>query len=674
MYAEYAPVSQVYFTWWPGYHDAFFAGIVAAVVQHGNAGVTLVVEDAAHQADIAAELAARSIDTTNVSYADISAYPFYDGPWSSGALDSYWFVDYGPFWVTDGAGTLGTIDPRYYPDRTNDDAVPAKLAHMEGLSIFRPDLNLEGGNLTSDGDGTCVLTRAHQLRNLPLFPYEVDEILYDYFGCDQVIWLEPLVGEPTGHHDMFCKQLTPDTFIVGEYTAAQDAENAAILDINAQRLASASNTSGQPFQVVRIPMPDPGSSWWGGTVWRTYTNSILVNDLVLVPTYADETPQEAAALAVYQSVLPSATVVGVDADDIITEGGAIHCVTRTRPTATATTLEAPPGQQCGGDWDCPPTGCGALDPTGICIGEVAAWCDSGEVQSEHCSGGEVCGWDESSVLLDCVGAGCGGVTPQGRCELVDGVEFAVWCDGDGYPRGQRCMAFETCGPELDLGRVACLDQPPPCTHDCAAGEAGCTADATATWSCGEAGDGDPCRERIVTACDPDEVCENGVDATCTCVDECAYHDSGCNAEATEAWTCEEAGDGDDCLERIRTVCAADEVCEVDPAGRALCACVDECSTGETGCASDLGARWTCGEAGDGDGCLERITEPCGSEQLCRDGECEPERRPLTPGGCGCGVGPGGGPDSDPGSGLPLLPWVVLGMLGLLGLQRRRWTR
>ena len=667
MYAEFAPVSQVYFTWWPGTHDELFAGITAAVVQHGNAGVTLVVEDAAHQSDLAGELSARGIDPTHVRYADLSAYPYYDGPWSTGALDSYWFVDYGPFWVTDGAGTLAVIDPRYYPDRTNDDAVPAKLADIEGLSIFRPDLNLEGGNLSSDGDGTCFLTRAHQLRNLPLWPYQVDEILYDYFGCEQVIWLEPLVGERTGHHDMFCKLLTADTFIVGEYTAAQDAENAAILDRNAQRLAAARNRHGDPFHVVRVPMPDPGDSWWSGTVWRTYTNSILVNDLVLVPTYADETSQEAAALAVYESVLPAATVMSVDSDDIITEGGAIHCVTRTRPVATATALESPPSEPCGGSWDCPPTGCGGLDPLdtlGICLGDLAAWCGGAEVESEHCAGGEVCGWDEASRALRCVGAGCeAGLDAQGRCELESGVQIAVWCDAEGYPRGERCMAFESCGPDPTLSRVTCLDSPPGCSHECAAGEAGCTADATAAWSCGEADDGDPCLDRIPVACDPEETC---VDAACTCTDECAPGDAGCSADRAVAWTCTEALDGDDCLERVPTECAADETCEVDAAGRAQCVCADECAAGETGCASDLGSAWSCDEADDGDACLERIATPCPSGEICREGACEPELRPLSPGGCGCAAG--GGPA---GSGQPLAPWLMLGALGLLACRARR---
>ena len=52
-------------------------------------------------------------------------------------------------------------------------------------------------------------------------------------------------------------------------------------------------------------------------------------------------------------------------------------------------------------------------------------------------------------------------------------------------------------------------------------------------------------------CDTGEACANGA---CSCADECAPGDTGCSADGAQAWTCDEAGDGDDCLERVPHSC------------------------------------------------------------------------------------------------------------------------
>jgi len=610
MYAEWVPITHVYYVWYPGQHDNFFYGITDAIMNHGGGAlVALIVEDAAHQTSLQNEISSRGGNLSLVDFVDVSGYPYY----GTYPTDSYWTVDFGPFWVTDGAGTLGIADPRYYETRTNDDAIPTKLADMVGVNVWRPDLSFEGGNLTSDGAGTCFASRAHQFHNLPLLPYQVDEILWDYFDCQKTIWLEPMDGEGTGHHDMFSKMLTPTTWIMGEYTAAQDPVNATILNNNAALLASETTAGGQPINVVRIPMPNQGTSAWG-TVWRTYTNSIIVNNVVIVPTYANESSHEAAALAAYQSVLPGHTIVGVDSDGIIPEGGAVHCVTRTRPAATVALIEAAPANLCGGDWDCPPTtGCGDIDYTGVCIGNTSVYCDNGNVQQQECTGGEICGWDATNGYIDCVGAGCGAYTASGTCETdTNGVEFAVWCEAT-YPLADRCAPTETCGMDTTLGRVTCLGA---CVDECTTGDTGCSTDGTQTWACGEAGDGDTCTERIYTACPAGDTCQSG---TCVCVDECTTGDTGCSTDNTQRWTCGEAGDGDTCLDRIYADCDPGTFCS---GGQCPTSCTDDCTAGESGCTTDGTQSWSCGEAGDGDDCTERVYTTCAAGESCVGGICE----------------------------------------------------
>jgi agmatine deiminase len=605
-YAEFAPVDAIYYAWFSGWADDFFYAMTEAVSTHEpTVEIGLMVDDANAEQDLRSAIQTYGGDPNHPSYIDMSAWPHY----GQYALDSIWVVDSGPYWVLDGTGTLAVVDPRYYFDRTNDDAIPYKLADLLGLTDYRPDLDYEGGNIMSDGNGTCFSTTAHVIRNLPHSQADVEQMLADYLGCEKMIWVERLIGEGTGHIDMFAKMLDPTTIIVGEYEPTQDSENAQLLDATAAMLASETNLDGDPFTVVRIPMPDNSNR----SVWRTYTNSVQVNDLIMVPIYTNEQSNEAAALQVYQTVLPGTTVVGIPADEIITAGGAVHCVTRTRPVATHADLEPQLADECGGDWQCV-TGCGDLDYTGECVYNHSVYCDNQtDLVVDDCSAqGEVCGWDISNDYVNCVQQGCGTVTAEGECRTVDGVDFAIWCQ-DSYPLVERCDPQQDCVLDPNLGKYHCSS----CQDECQTGDTGCSADALASWTCGEAGDGDDCLEHVYTDCPAQHECDQG---TCmpSCTDECSTGDVGCSADALASWACGEAGDGDDCLEQVYTDCPTDTQCQ---SGECVAGCADECQTGDTGCSADQHASWTCGEAGDGDDCLDRVFSDCPTNTHCDGGEC-----------------------------------------------------
>jgi hypothetical protein len=57
----------------------------------------------------------------------------------------------------------------------------------------------------------------------------------------------------------------------------------------------------------------------------TYTNSVFVNNTVLLPTYYEE--YDTTAIAIYEAALPGYNVVGIDCNQIISASGAIHCIT-----------------------------------------------------------------------------------------------------------------------------------------------------------------------------------------------------------------------------------------------------------------------------------------------------------------------------------------------------------
>jgi agmatine/peptidylarginine deiminase len=237
--------------------------------------------------------------------------------------DTMWTRDFGPIVVEARNGSPMLVDAEYDASRGNDDIVPMHLAHLLNLNRVELPLRIDGGNLLSNGRGLVLTT--HRLADENTGQADLDEI-YDAighnFGAQQVVILEPLAGESTGHVDMFASFTSANTVVVGQYDPALDPENAAILDRNAQHLAQVSTAQGK-LRVVRIPMPPHNDD-----IWRTYTNVVFANGALLVPTYADaDWGQQRQVLATYARLLPGWRILGVNADEIIGSQGALHCIT-----------------------------------------------------------------------------------------------------------------------------------------------------------------------------------------------------------------------------------------------------------------------------------------------------------------------------------------------------------
>ncbi len=290
----------------------FYPDVLADIVQATQQRVTVValVNDEKDRTRVSEAIDRRMLPADSVRFIQIPH-------------DTMWIRDYGPLAVRTRDGAHVLLDAEYDFGRPKDDDVPAALAHNSRATIVPLPIALEGGNLLSNGLGLCIAStkvvdhnsgRGHDER-------AVREFLRENLGAEQIVFLEPLVGEPTGHVDMFATFTGPDTVVVGFYSADADPENAEILDRNAERLRQVVTRRG-PLRVVRIPMPSHEDG-----IWRTFTNCIYANGALLMPTYPTRPePAERRALATYRRLLPDWTIVPIDVSDMIVNGGALHCI------------------------------------------------------------------------------------------------------------------------------------------------------------------------------------------------------------------------------------------------------------------------------------------------------------------------------------------------------------
>ncbi|MEZ7892826.1 MAG: agmatine deiminase family protein [Candidatus Wallbacteria bacterium] len=241
-------------------------------------------------------------------------------------LDSVWMRDFGPFFIYKSDRTREIIDCVYNRPRPNDDKFPQIIGKTLNIKVNPCKLILPGGNFQTDGHGVAIVTDVvfdpSQGGDPNMTREQFEKYMKDYFGMKKVIILKQMKRDGTGHVDMFSKLLDDKNFIVGEYKTPADGApgNYEILAANVKTLENETNGLGEKFIVTRIPMPK-----YDGTSY-SHTNSVFVNDLVMVPVYNKGTDDE--ALGIYRKILPNHTVKGYDCRDIITANGAIHCITQ----------------------------------------------------------------------------------------------------------------------------------------------------------------------------------------------------------------------------------------------------------------------------------------------------------------------------------------------------------
>ncbi|MCA8921370.1 MAG: agmatine deiminase family protein [Planctomycetes bacterium] len=229
-------------------------------------------------------------------------------------LETVWMRDYGPIITKDAAtGERQIVDPQYYPGRPYDDRFPRAYAADRGWARVSLNLSFEGGNFVTDGRGTVMVSKGVQWFNRSRSVSYIERE-FEKVGANRVVFFEPLVDEGTTHMDMFSRIMDDDTALVSRYPAGH--KQAAVCD------QAAAGFRSLGYRVLRVDAD------YRYDEYGTYTNSVLINGLALVPNYSDGTKNR-AALQVYRDAGYDAQPV--DARLIIRYSGATHCVSMQVP-------------------------------------------------------------------------------------------------------------------------------------------------------------------------------------------------------------------------------------------------------------------------------------------------------------------------------------------------------
>jgi agmatine/peptidylarginine deiminase len=248
--------------------------------------------------------------------------------------ETLWIRDYGPF---SGYRYTGEDWQRFFLDgqyskygRPKDDSIPAQLGRYWGIPVAPFPVEIEGGNVILDGTGVGFGSKRIWQQNPALSPTQIEELFKTQFGLQAFHFIDVLQNSGGGiwmHVDMFMKVTDNQTLLVSQYP--DYLPDFQLVENIAQMLSQTPNGLGVNYNIVRIPAPPKEDGTYATTMndeMRTYTNSLTINGVVVVPSYNH--PLDATAKAIYEATMPGYQIKMVDARTLTPLYGAIHCITK----------------------------------------------------------------------------------------------------------------------------------------------------------------------------------------------------------------------------------------------------------------------------------------------------------------------------------------------------------
>ncbi len=308
---------------------------------NGQLPILAQIVDYAQEVGIVYIATADSVSTRN--YLTSQGVPLTNIHCYEASTDYIWARDYGPNTIYENeVSNLSLVDWKYNRmNRPNDDAQPLNLAMEMNIPVYRTTVSPNkivhtGGNWMADGHGTAFSSKLVLDENgngggwgMNLTEADVDSIEKHFMGITRYIKMETLPYDGIHHIDMHMKLLNEETLLMGEYpTGVADGPQ---IETNLNYVTTNFlNCYGRPYNVIRIPQPPqtngdyPGNAWGNGD-YLTYTNALILNNIVLVPGYYTE--YDTTALRIWKESMPGYNVHMINCNNIIGYSGALHCIT-----------------------------------------------------------------------------------------------------------------------------------------------------------------------------------------------------------------------------------------------------------------------------------------------------------------------------------------------------------
>jgi agmatine/peptidylarginine deiminase len=289
---------------WQSY-TSIISQMAKEITTTGNADVYVVLTSAGSQSSASSTLTSAGANMSRVKFR-------------TQFTDSVWIRDYGPRYIFEG-DCRAVVDHTYNRPRPNDDAFNAPWATWVGHAFYQLPLRHGGGNYHLDALNHSFATRLITNENVGLTEAQIIGYWQSYQNVDTHLFTPfPTSVDSTQHIDMWMQVIADDKVIISDWPLQSGSTQDGICDAAAVYMAD------QGYTVYRTP------AYRSSTVHYTFTNVVMCNDLVLVPSFTNSTivnnNYNATALATWQNALPGKTIKQINCEGMINAAGAMHCI------------------------------------------------------------------------------------------------------------------------------------------------------------------------------------------------------------------------------------------------------------------------------------------------------------------------------------------------------------
>ena len=313
---------------WGNFNSVLTEMIVPITTGDSLADVLLVVASSAQQASAASTLSSAGANLDRVDFVIAPS-------------NSVWIRDYGPrFTSADNERII--VDHEYNRPRPQDNQIPAAIAAYLNEDRYEMPIAHGGGNFHLFANGEAFMTDLILDENPGYSAQDVIDLYAGYQGVDLTLLPALPAGfDSTQHLDMWFLPVDDQTVIIGDYASppagiAPSSLTETVIEVTE---LTTSLMESRGYTVLRTP------GWRAqgfSTAHHTYTNAVIVNDLVLICRFSGFTSQNAQAKALFEQAFPNKAIVPVDCSSIINSAGALHCIVKHKPFRSTFTLEVQP--------------------------------------------------------------------------------------------------------------------------------------------------------------------------------------------------------------------------------------------------------------------------------------------------------------------------------------------
>ena len=252
--------------------------------------------------------------------------------------NTFFIREYGP--VT-GYGVFDQLLVRYMGDpvfdnynRPQDDSLPAQLANSWQWDYVQYTLAFEPGNILTDGKKNVFASANILEENLPLTQSEVAQQLSSLYDVTSITFLdapEHSGGGSMKSLDMFARLLDSETILM---TKIPDSlPDYPLIEANVATIQNMTNSYESPYKIVRVQAAPLDKGRYDTTLdgeLRSYTNSLILNNLILVPSY-NNPAYDSAAFNAYKDNTYGMSIHMIDARKLSALHAALHTITKEIP-------------------------------------------------------------------------------------------------------------------------------------------------------------------------------------------------------------------------------------------------------------------------------------------------------------------------------------------------------